>query len=96
MINQNEYSREDINMLLKTNRERFEKYCEKAYAAIVDCKTTDFDKLENPEIARSAMLRMLGFFEEIEEFEKCNRIREILKYRFPDMDTEPKYDYTKI
>ena len=95
MINNNNYSEEEIDMLLKSNRELFEKYCEKAYAAIVNCKLSDFDKLQNPETAKSAMLRMLGLFEENEEFEKCKVIKDIIAYRFPG-DIQPKYDYSKI
>lgn len=95
MINNNNYSEEEIDMLLKSNRELFEKYCEKAYAAIVNCELSDFDKLQNPETAKSAMLRMLGLFEENEEFEKCKVIKDIIAYRFPG-DIQPKYDYSKI
>jgi hypothetical protein len=94
-MNQNNYSSDDIDMLLKSNRELFEVYCEKGYNAIKSCKLEDFDKLENPEIAKSAMLRMLGLFEENEEFEKCKVIKGILNYRFPG-EIEPKYDYRKI
>jgi hypothetical protein len=95
MINDNNYSNEEIDMLLKSNRELFEKYCEKAYAAIVKCELEDFDKLQNPETAKSALLRMLGLFEENEQFEKCKVVRDILAYRFPG-EIAPKYDYTKL
>lgn len=92
---ENKIDPEELDTLLKTNRKLFEVYCEKGYDAISKCPLEDFDKLENPQIALSAMQRMLGLFEENEEFEKCKVIKKILEYRFPG-EYSPIYDYRKI
>ncbi len=91
MKEETDISKEDLQRI---RRENFISYCSEGFDLLEKAAVSGTD-LKSIKEANFAMRRMLGFFVDQEEFEKCSVIKGLLDKHFPG-NTEPIFDYRKI
>jgi len=78
----------------RTRKENFIFYCDQGFDLLTQAAMAGTD-LKSIKDSNLALRRMLGFFVDQEEFEKCSLIKMLLEKHFPG-NTEPIFDYRKI
>lgn len=91
MEKKTEISHDDLN---RSPRENFVFYCDEGFSLLKQAALTGTD-LQSIKDSNLALRRMLGFFVDHEEFEKCALVKMLLEKHFPG-NTEPIFDYRKI
>jgi hypothetical protein len=74
-------------------RAQFIEWCNEGYSMLT--KNMELTDVAEKEEANLAMRRMLGYFIDEEEYEKCKIIKTSLDSNFPG-NTEPLFDYREI
>jgi hypothetical protein len=80
--------------LQPSRKDDFVSYCSHGFDLLEKAAVSGTD-IKSIREANTAMRRMLGFFVDQEEFEKCSVIKGLLQKHFPG-NTEPIFDYRKI
>jgi hypothetical protein len=86
-----ELSQEELK---RSKKENFVFYCDQGFDLLQQAALAGTD-LKSIKDSNFALRRMLGFFVDQEEFEKCAFLKMMLEKHFPG-NTEPIFDYRKI
>lgn len=91
MEKKTEISEDNLN---RSPRENFVFYCDQGFDLLKHgaLAGTDIQSINDSNLA---LRRMLGFFVDQEEFEKCAILKSVLEKHFPG-NTDPIFDYRKI
>lgn len=73
--------REIIDQMIKEKEKQFSQGCQEGYALIVNHGKDALD-LTDKDSAKEATQRMLGYFIQIEEYEKCTVLQKVYKETF--------------
>ena len=74
--------REAITEMVRKHEEKFTQGCIEGYKLIEEYGVKCIDLVKDRESAEEALNRMLGYFTQIEHYEKCKRIKEVYVQAF--------------